>query len=238
MNNRCDLSKRYRDTCTWIESLAKRYQRLHDQITLVAVSKRHSAGNVARIACMGQRHFAENYAQEGAEKIAEVSRMLESTKQDGKLTWHFIGHIQSRKCRDIAHLYDWVHTIESDKVASRLNRFRDGIRPLNVLIQMNLQRETGKSGIPESRLEDLVQAVSTQPNLTLRGLMIIPKHETSFSKQREIFRKMRELLEPGWIQPYGLDQLSMGMSGDLEAAIAEGATMVRLGTAIFGPRHD
>ena len=238
VNDRSSLARRYRETRTGIESLAGRYRRSPDSITLVAVSKRHSAGDVFRIACMGHRHFAENFVQEGAGKIAEVRSRLETAGQDTKLTWHFIGHIQSRKCRDIAHLFDWVHTIESDKVANRLNRFREGCRPLNVLIQMNLQHEAGKSGISEDQLEDLARTVSAQPNLKLRGLMIIPRPESDLSQQRKIFRRMNALLRQDWIRPYGLDQLSMGMSGDLEAAIAEGATMVRLGTAIFGPRPD
>ncbi len=232
------LTRRYRETCTCIESLADRYRRSPDSITLVAVSKRHSADDVFRIACMGHRHFAESFVQEGAGKIAEVCRRLETAGLGTKLTWHFIGHIQSRKCRDIAHMFDWVHTIESDRVANRLNRFREGLGPLNVLIQMNLQHEPGKSGISEDRLEDLVRSVSAQPNLKLRGLMIIPRPEGNPSEQRKIFRRMSALLLQDRIRPYGLDQLSMGMSGDLEAAIAEGATMVRLGTAIFGPRPD
>lgn len=136
----------------------------------------------------------------------------------------------------IAEKFDWVHTIESTKVADRLDRYRTGSKPLNVLIQLNLQQEESKSGVLESESEKLADHIETLPNLRLRGLMIIPKPEPDFEKQRAVFGQCREHFEYLNGKGHNLDQLSMGMTADMEAAIAEGATQLRVGTAIFGPR--
>ena len=203
----------------------------------MAVSKRHSADAVAVVARMGQQHFGENYLQEALEKQDLVSSLLKETGEpDPK--WHFIGHIQSRKCRDIAENFDWVHTVETEKVARRLNDARATDNPLNVLIQLNLQQESSKSGIPASSLEDLAESIRGLDSLHLRGLMIIPRPEPDFDKQRVVFAELRHHMEELNNKGYTLDQLSMGMTDDMEAAIAEGATMIRIGTAIFGQRPD
>jgi len=165
------------------------------------------------------------------------------------LRWHFIGHIQSRKCRQVAAHFDWVHSIDSIKVARKLSGARLGSAPLNVLLQVNLQGEETKHGVAEAELPALAEAVAALPNLRLRGLMLLPAAQESLAEQRAVFARCRELLEQLRDQLRGqlntnanagarcrLDHLSMGMSGDLEAAIAEGATMVRVGTALFGPR--
>jgi pyridoxal phosphate enzyme (YggS family) len=231
-----DIADRYRSTVNQIKQCSQKYGRDPDSIRLVAVSKRHHAERVLAAAKLGQQEFGENYLQEGAEKIDQVTAALATSGQDNKLSWHFIGHIQSRKCRQIAEKFDWVHTVESTKVANRLDQFRAGADPLNVLIQLNLQQEQSKSGITLELLPQLANHLVTLPNLRFRGLMIIPEIENVFERQREIFRKCRETLEQLNQQGFNLDQLSMGMTADMEAAIAEGATQIRIGTAIFGPR--
>ena len=177
--------------------------------------------------------FGENYLQEAEEKIDWCADHAGDVARD--LVWHFIGHIQSRKCRDIAGIFDWVHTVDSEKVARRLDQHRRG-DPLNVLIQVNIDDEATKSGVKPSQLAPLARTVSELPNLNLRGLMIIPRAESDFDRQRSAFRRCRELQESLNREGLELDHLSMGMTADMEAAIAEGATMVRIGTAIFGPR--
>ncbi|MGI9311535.1 MAG: YggS family pyridoxal phosphate-dependent enzyme [bacterium] len=213
-------------------------------VTLVAVSKRHSADKVVALARLGQRDMAENYAQEGVEKIREVARLLgggdgdgaNGDDGDGALRWHFIGHLQSRKCKLVAEHFAWVHTIDSVKVADKLNHGRAGRAPLNVLIQLNLQAETSKSGIGADELPRLAEAVAALPNLRLRGLMILPAAERAVERQRAVFRRCRALRDDLNARGFALDHLSMGMTDDMESAIAEGATMVRIGTALFGQR--
>ena len=231
-----NLADRYRSVLGQVKMHATHYERQPDSIYLIAVSKQQPAERIADIACLGHRHFAENYVQEGISKVFKVAELLSHQRHESPLTWHFIGHIQSRKCRDIAENFDWVHTIDSEKVARRLNQYRSGREPMNVLVQLNIQKETGKSGILEAQLEDIAALIQTLPNLRLKGLMIIPKQETDFTRQREVFCKLRKLLEKIKSENSDLNQLSMGMSADMEAAIAEGATMVRIGTAIFGQR--
>jgi pyridoxal phosphate enzyme (YggS family) len=229
------LEHRYKNVCQNIEQYCDKYSRNRDSVKLIAVSKRHPGSMVVALAKLGQQDFAENYLQEGVAKIEEVQTECDLLKIDTPLVWHFIGHIQSRKCRDIAENFDWVHTVESEKVATRLNDFRSDKKPLNVLIQINLQNEPNKSGIQADNLEALTDHISNLENLRLRGIMLIPKNETEFSAQRLVFKQASDLQHNLKGLPY-LDQLSMGMSSDLEAAIAEGATQVRIGTAIFGQR--
>ena len=218
-----------------IARLGGEHAREAGSIRLVAVSKKQPAEKVAAAARAGQVDFAENYLQEGAAKMERVEGMLAG---GAKLCWHFIGHMQSRKCREIAARFDWVHTIDGLKAAEKLNEGRAGRAPLNALIQVNLQDEDSKSGVGERGLAALAEGVSELPNLRLRGLMIIPRPEPDFARQRAVFRRCRELRDQLNARGFAMPHLSMGMSGDLEAAIAEGATMLRLGTAVFGPREN
>ena len=229
-----EIQSRFSRLTAEIERLTDMYQRPAGSVRLIAVSKQHRADKVAELARLGQRDMAENYLQEGLEKIHRVAQHLSGDA--GLLCWHFIGHIQSRKCRPIAEHFSWVHTVDSIKVATKLNHARTEDNPLNVLIQLNLQGEASKSGVSERQLPALADAMADLPNLRLRGLMIIPKIEKTLKRQRTVFRQCRKLRDVLNARGFDLDHLSMGMSDDLEAAIAEGATMVRIGTAVFGPR--
>lgn len=228
------LATRYQHTRHMVSDYAHKYQRQAKTIKLIAVSKRHDAEKVVELVKLGHRDFAENYLQEGVGKIHQVKCAIDDMGMKNSPCWHFIGHIQSRKCKEIAACFDWVHTVDSIKVADKLNQHRNGRLPLNVLIQLNLQHSS-KSGIGLPELPKLADAINELPNLKLCGLMMIPEVETDFEKQRAIFNHCRRALEQ--LKPdSSLNQLSMGMSADLEAAIAEGATQLRIGTAIFGAR--
>ena len=216
-----------------IRRFGQQYQRKDGSIKLVAVGKKHPVEKILVLAAAGQRDFGENYLQEAVAKITACQQQLPPSDSD--LIWHFIGHIQSRKCKEIAANFDWVHTVESAKVARKLDQHRTG-NPLNVLIQVNIDDEESKSGVDPDGLLPLAKEVSAFKNLILRGLMIIPKEEKEFSGQREVFSRCRGLLEMLNKNGFELDQLSMGMTNDMEAAISEGATQVRIGTALFGPR--
>lgn len=233
------LLQRYQHTRERMHRYAQKYQRLHDSISLIAVSKRHPTEKIIALLENSHLDFAENFLQEGVEKIDQVAEYC-AKNEENEITrrprWHFIGHIQSRKSKMIAEKFDWVHTIESIKVANRLNQYRTVSTPLNVLIQLNLQQEESKSGIGAGESEKLADHIETLPNLRLRGLMIIPKPEADFVKQRAVFSRCREHLEYLNGKGHRLDQLSMGMTADMEAAVAEGATQLRIGSAIFGPR--
>ncbi len=229
------LAQRYQRILDRVSDYASQYQRQPSTIKLVAVSKRHSAEKIVELIKLGHRDFAENYLQEGVEKMERVKQTIKSMELENKIFWHFIGHIQSRKCREIAACFDWVHTIHSAKVADKLNQHRSG-QPLKVLIQLNLQQQSSKSGVSPEQLPALVDIVTALPNLNLCGLMMIPELESDFAKQCAIFRRCRIVLEQ-LKQRANLDQLSMGMSADMQAAIAEGATQLRIGSAIFGPRQ-
>ena len=228
------LAQRYQRTIDAVSACASQYQRQASTIKLIAVSKHHSAEQVVELIKLGQHDFAENYLQEGVEKMRQVEQAIADmsdnrhTKQH--LCWHFIGHVQSRKCQQVAEYFDWVHTVDSLKVAHKLNRYRTNRTPLNILIQVNLQ-QSSKSGVTLNELPHLVEAMEELPNLHLCGLMMIPEMESDFAKQRAIFKRCRQALEQ-----HNLKQLSMGMSADMPAAIAEGATQLRIGTAIFGMR--
>jgi hypothetical protein len=199
-------------------------------VTLLAVSKTHPAALVERAAAAGQRAFGENYVQEAVEKMdALVAKSI---------IWHFIGPLQSNKTRLAAARFDWVHSVESEKIARRLSDQRPaGMAPLNVLIQVNVSGESSKSGVAPAEVLSLASAISKLPRLKLRGLMAIPEPTRDAALQRSRFHELKRLLEQMQQQHPGLDTLSMGMSDDMEAAIAEGATLVRIGTAIFGARH-
>lgn len=182
----------------------------------------------------GQRAFGENYLQEGVEKIASVAR----AQPDTAVEWHFIGPIQSNKTRPIATSFAWVHTVERLKIAQRLSEQRPPeLGPLNVCLQVNISGEATKSGAAPGELLELARQVAALPNLRLRGLMAIPEAQTDPALQRAAFARLRTLADGLRAKGLTLDTLSMGMSGDMAAAIAEGATIVRVGSAIFGSRH-
>lgn len=200
------------------------------EIRLLAVSKTQSAGAIARARQAGQRAFGESYLQEALEKIAALA--------DGPdLEWHFIGRLQGNKTREVAAHFDWVHAVDRAKIARRLSAQRPAGRgPLQVCLQVNLSGEASKGGVPPETLPDLAREVAGLPGLALRGLMTLPAPETDPGRQRLPFRRLRALRDGLAAEGLTLDTLSMGMSGDLEAAIAEGSTLVRIGTAVFGPR--
>jgi pyridoxal phosphate enzyme (YggS family) len=204
------------------------------QISLLAVSKTFGPEAVIEAAQAGQTAFGENYLQESLDKMEAVRTMLPGLQ----LEWHFIGPIQSNKTRPIAENFDWVHSIEREKIAQRLSEQRPAhLPPLNVCVQVNISGEASKSGAMPEQVEELVRSVAAMPRLKLRGLMAIPEPAGDFEQQRLPFRQVRELCERLRAQGLALDTLSMGMSADMDAAIAEGATIVRVGTAIFGKRH-
>lgn len=199
-------------------------------ITLLAVSKNVSASYIEDAVSAGQRAFGESYVQEGVKKITALD--------DPALEWHFIGPLQSNKTRAVSEHYAWVHAIDRAKVAERLNAARpDHLPPLNVCIQVNVSGEGSKSGVAPGEEGRIAEAVAALPRLRLRGLMTIPEPTPDEGVQRTRYAHLRELSESLVASGYSLDTLSMGMSGDLESAVAEGATIVRVGTAIFGARE-
>jgi pyridoxal phosphate enzyme (YggS family) len=203
-------------------------------VQLLAVSKTFPAEAVLEAAACGQRAFGENYLQEGVDKIAAVAKALPDTR----LEWHFIGPIQSNKTRPIATHFDWVHTVERLKIAQRLSEQRPAeLGPLNICLQVNISGEASKSGVPPEELPELARAVAALPNLRLRGLMAIPEPQADPELQRAPFARLRELAQELARAGIQLDTLSMGMSADMRAAVLEGATIVRVGSAIFGARH-
>lgn len=204
--------------------------RAPETVALLAVGKTWPAACLRQAAVAGQRAFGENYVQEGVTKIATLG--------DLGLEWHFIGPLQSNKTRPVAEHFAWVHSIDRLKVAERLSEQRpDAMPPLQVCVQVNVSGEASKSGCPPEEAAALCRAVAALPRLKLRGLMAIPAPADDPEGQRGPCRRLRELLEELRAQGLaGLDTLSMGMSHDLEAAVAEGATIVRIGTAIFGER--
>jgi len=212
-----------------IERAAAMVNRPSDGIRLLAVSKTFSVQHITDAWNAGQRAFGENFVQEGADKIRELAELA--------IEWHFIGPLQSNKTRPVAELFSWVHSIEREKIAQRLNDSRPShLPPLNVLIQVNVSGESSKSGVAPGAERALADAIRTLPRLRLRGLMAIPEPSPDETVRRLRFALLRRLLEQLQDGHTNLDTLSMGMSDDLEAAIAEGSTMVRVGTAIFGTR--
>jgi len=197
-------------------------------LTLIGASKSQSIANIQEAYDAGLKNFGENYLQEAENKIKNL---------EGDFIWHFIGSIQSRKAKKIAEIFDWVHTVENTKVAKKLNIARPHSKgPLNICIQVNIDSEESKSGLHLDDLEGFIEESRNLENINVRGLMVIPKPRESIEEQKKVFRKVKEtylnLIEKG----NDLDTLSMGMSSDYGSAIQEGATMVRIGTGIFGPR--
>ena len=212
-----------------ISSCENAYQRTPGSVQLLAVSKRKPVSHILQAVAAGQRSFGENYGDEGVAKIQEIS--------DPSLDWHYIGHIQSNKTRLISSHYDWVQSVDRLKIAERLSAHRpDNLHALNICLQVNIDAEQSKSGCSPEELPVLADFIAEQHNLILRGLMAIPAPQTNPEKQRASFRKLAAHYEIMRQQHSSVDTLSMGMSGDMEAAIAEGSTMVRIGTAIFGSR--
>ena len=212
-----------------IRAAAEACGRHPESIELLAVSKTWPAADVLEAAQAGQQAFGENYVQEGVGKA-------ETLAERGFL-WHFIGPLQSNKTRRVAETFAWVHSIDRLKIAERLSEQRPAqLPPLEVCVQVNVSGETSKSGVAPADLPELAHAVAALPRLRLRGLMAIPEPLDDFAAQRAPFHRLRELYEALRAAGLPLDTLSMGMTHDLEAAIAEGATIVRVGTAIFGAR--
>lgn len=198
---------------------------------LLAVSKTRPATAIAALAELGQQAFGENYVQEAAEKIGALAAL--------KLEWHLIGHLQSNKAELAAQLFDWVQTVDRPKLVAALARHRSPQQPpLNVLIQVNIDDESSKHGCTPEALPALAEAVALQPRLRLRGLMAIPAPYPDNERRRLAFRRMRSLFDQLAAHHPQLDTLSMGMSDDFALAIAEGASMVRVGTALFGQRSS
>lgn len=207
-----------------------------ESVRVLAVSKTHPAQMIEQALAAGQRAFGENYLQEAIEKMDALADLI-GAERASELEWHLVGPLQSNKTRIAAERFAWVHTLEREKIARRLSEQRPArLPPLNVLVQVNVSGEASKSGVAPEDAEALARSVAGLPRLRLRGLMTIPEPTPEVDVQRARFRSVRELYERLRAGGLALDTLSMGMSDDLEAAIAEGATMVRVGTAIFGPR--
>lgn len=211
-----------------IAAAARAAGRDPSSVTLLAVSKTFSDASVREAAAAGQLAFGENYVQEALTKMTALREL--------PLHWHFIGPLQSNKTRAVAEHFDWVHSVDRLKIAERLSAARDGREPLQICLQVNTSGESSKSGVAPEQVLDLAMAVAPLPGLCLRGLMTIPEPSPDEAVVRGRFRRLRELQEVLNARGLRMDTLSMGMSHDLEIAIAEGATLVRVGTAIFGTR--
>lgn len=222
------ITQRYQKLVADIAAAARQSGRNPDEILLLGASKQQPAAAIRTLAGLGLRNFGENYVQDALDKQAEL--------QDLTLTWHFIGRIQSNKTQEIAGHFDWAHGVDRVKIARRLSEQRDAPGPLNICLQVNIDDEASKGGLRHGEVLDVAASISELPNIRLRGLMAIPKPETDPTLQRAAFRRVRELYDQLRSEGLALDTLSMGMTADLEAAIAEGATIVRIGTALFGPR--
>jgi PLP dependent protein len=235
------IEQRLRRLCERVRTAEHQYGREPGSVQILPVSKARPAADILTVASLGLpgigHAFGESYLQEAEPKLALLAA------QD--IEWHFIGPLQSNKTQAIARLFQWVHSVDRAKIAQRLSDQRPaGLPPLNICLQVNISGEASKSGLRPNELGALAEQVSKLPNLRLRGLMAIPAANSDFGKQRAAFAALRKALEslqscsspPSIVSP-GLDTLSMGMSSDLEAAIAEGATLVRIGTDVFGPRN-
>lgn len=213
-----------------IARVAQSVGRQPDEITLLAASKTNPAERVREAWLAGQTIFGENYLQEALVKISALA--------DLPIEWHFIGPIQSNKTKRIAENFAWVHSVDREKIADRLSKDRsESLPPLQVCLQVNVSGEDNKSGVAPEGVASLAAHIVRLPRLKLRGLMAVPELTTATALQRDQFHMLRELFDQLMRDGYELDTLSMGMSEDMDIAIAEGATMVRVGTAIFGPRR-
>lgn len=218
-----------------IRDAAQAVSRNPDDVALLAVSKTFGPDAVLDAAAAGQRAFGENYVQEALDKQAALRALRPELA--GALAWHFIGPIQSNKTRSIAEHFDWVHSVDREKIARRLSEQRPAhLPPLNVCLQVNISGEATKAGVAPADVAAVARAIAALPRLRLRGLMAIPAPDGTADARRAPFAALRRLLDTLRADGLDLDTLSMGMSADLDAAIAEGATIVRVGTAIFGRR--
>jgi len=225
-----NIAVNLRQINTLIVELCQQYQRDPNDISLLAVSKTKPAADIRSAFNAGQRSFGENYLQEALQKIQAL--------HDLPIEWHFIGSIQSNKTRELAENFAWVHSVDRLKIARRLSEQRpDSMSPLNICLQVNISEEKSKSGLLLKELSALVTEVVKLPNITLRGLMAIPAKADTLTAQRATFNKIRQALEMLQKSHPEINTLSMGMSNDMEAAIAEGSTILRIGTAIFGARN-
>ena len=224
-----NLQSNYKTVIEQIRAMEASAGRPCESVNLVAVSKLHPVESIRKLALLGQRAFGENFVQEAKTKQEALT--------DLNLEWHFIGHIQSNKTKEIANSFSWVHSVDRVKIARRLaNQRSSDMPPLNICIQVNLQAEQTKSGASAAEIGNLAEEISAFENVSVRGLMIIPQPEPDPMKQRTVFAELRQLLETINERGYVMDTLSMGMTADMEAAISEGSTHVRIGTALFGPR--
>ena len=229
-----DIATRYQTLLHRISEQEQRWQRAPSSVLLLAVSKTHPPERVREAYAAGARHFGENYVQEALEKIQALANPQSHTPD---VVWHFIGPIQSNKTRDIAASFHWVHSVDRLRIAQRLHDQRPAqLPPLNVCVQVNLSAEASKSGVSLEEADALCEVINSLPRLRMRGLMAIPAPETRFEHQRAAFRPLRELFERLQKRFPAMDTLSIGMSDDYRAAIAEGSTIIRIGTAIFGQR--
>lgn len=216
-----------------IRDAESHFDRSSNSVQLLAVSKTKPNLAILEALQAGHRQFGENYVQEGVEKI----QYFQQHHSEFEIEWHFIGPIQSNKTRPIAENFDWVHSIDRAKIAQRLSSQRpEHLPPLQVLIQVNTSGEESKSGINVHQVIDLAKQIQEMPNITLRGLMSIPANVSHYEQQLSAFKQLESLFEQLKSQYPQVDTLSMGMSGDMRAAIEAGSTMVRIGTAIFGAR--
>jgi len=231
INNTTSIANNLNNLRRQISAHELTYHRQPGSVSLLAVSKRKPVADIRQAIAAGQRAFGENYVDEAVTKILEIA--------DDTLEWHYIGAIQSRKTAQIAKHFSWAHGVDRLKIANRLSEHRpDHLPPLNVCLQLNLDNEASKAGIGLQQLPELAAACSELSGIRLRGLMAIPAPRTEFDTQRELFAQVREALATLTQTIPQLDTLSMGMSADLQAAIAEGASIVRIGTAIFGLRES
>jgi PLP dependent protein len=227
-----NITKNLQEITNLLKESCIKCHRDEREVTVLAVSKGQPAQKLTMAWAAGVGCFGENYLQEALTKITDLSEI--------EPQWHFIGTIQANKTKLIAEHFSWVHTVDSLRVASRLSSHREGITsPLNLCIQVNIDGEAGKSGVARTEVSELANAVVRLPNLRLRGLMVLPRPRNNFVEQREPFRRTAQLLQKlknSSRDLASLDTLSMGMTNDMTAAIYEGATIVRIGTGIFGPR--
>ncbi len=222
------IAKRLAQIRTRITQAEQDYQRPPGSVKLLAVSKTRPLADLQALRALGQQRFAENYLQDALPKIATLN---------GDIDWHFIGPLQSNKTRPVAEHFHWLHTLERLKIARRLNDQRPAsLPPLNVCIQVNISADPNKAGLTPEAAETLANELAELPRLRLRGLMTLPRREQDFERQRRPFRELHGLYQQLCQSGFELDTLSMGMTNDLEAAIAEGSTLVRVGSGLFGPR--
>lgn len=224
------LIQNYQSVIDKVKQLSQHLRQNEQAVQLIAVSKTFPSADIRTLYQQGQRHFGENYIQEWAQKTEDLA--------DLDIQWHIIGQIQSNKSRIVAEKAAWVHTVDREKIAKRLNEQRSvNLPPLNVCIEVNTSDSDAKHGVHPNEVLALAQNIATFPQLRLRGLMCVPSHMDDAAKLQQEFALMQTLLQQLQAQGLEVDVLSMGMSGDMEAAIAAGSTHVRIGSAIFGNRH-